>query len=60
MATCSSIPAWKILWTEEPAKLQSEGSQRGGHDSARMHTCTLWLLWAHPDNPGSSPRLQVS
>ena len=26
MATCSSILAWKILWTEEPGELQSMGS----------------------------------
>ena len=32
MATHSSILAWKILWTEEPGKLQSMGSQRVGHD----------------------------
>ena len=28
MATHSSILAWKIPWTEEPAELQSIGSQR--------------------------------
>ena len=28
MATCSSILAWEIPWTEEPGKLQSVGSQR--------------------------------
>ena len=28
MATCSSILAWKIQWTEEPGGLQSMGSQR--------------------------------
>ena len=27
-ATCSSILAWEILWTEEPGGLQSMGSQR--------------------------------
>ena len=27
MATHSSIPAWKIPWTEEPGSLQSMGSQ---------------------------------
>ena len=32
MATHSSILAWKILWTEEPGRLQSMGSQRVGHD----------------------------
>ena len=31
MATCSSIIAWKIPWTEEPPELQSMGSQRGTH-----------------------------
>ena len=28
MATHSSIPAWRIPWTEEPGGLQSMGSQR--------------------------------
>ena len=28
MATYSSILAWEILWTEEPAGLQSMGSQK--------------------------------
>ena len=32
MATDSSILAWKIPWTEEPARQQSMGSQRVGHD----------------------------
>ena len=32
MATHSSIHAWKIPWTEEPAGLQSTGLQRVGHD----------------------------
>ena len=32
VATHSSIPAWKIPWTEEPGGLQSTGSQRVGHD----------------------------
>ena len=27
MATHSSIPAWRIPWTEEPGRLQSMGSQ---------------------------------
>ena len=25
VATCSSIPAWRIPWTEEPGRLQSMG-----------------------------------
>ena len=32
MATHSSILAWRIPWTEEPAGLQSIGLQRVGHD----------------------------
>ena len=32
MATHSSIPAWRIPWTEEPGRLQSMGLQRAGHD----------------------------
>ena len=32
MATCSSILAWKIPWTEEPGGLQLMGRQRFRHD----------------------------
>ena len=32
MAIHSRTIAWKILWTEEPGRLQSMGSQRVGHD----------------------------
>ena len=32
MATHSSTLAWKSLWTEEPGRLQSTGSQSVGHD----------------------------
>ena len=32
MATCSSILAWRIPWTEEAGGLHSMGSQRVGHD----------------------------
>ena len=32
MATHSSILAWRIPWREEPAGLQSMGSERLGHD----------------------------
>ena len=31
MATHSSIPAWKIPWTEDPGRPQSIGLQRVGH-----------------------------
>ena len=32
MAPHSSTLAWKILWTEEPGRLQSMGSRRVRHD----------------------------
>ena len=32
METHSSIPAWRIPWTEEPGGLQSMGSPRVGND----------------------------
>jgi len=32
MATCSSVLAWRIPWTEEPRGLQSIGLQRVRHD----------------------------
>ena len=32
MATCSSILAWRVPWTEEAGGLHSMGSQRLGHD----------------------------
>ena len=32
MATHSSILAWRILWTEEPGRLQSIVLQRVRHD----------------------------
>ena len=34
IATHSSIPAWRIPWTEEPARLHSKVSQRVRHDRA--------------------------
>ena len=42
MATHSSIPAWKIPWTEEPGRLQSMGSQRVGHDWATSLSLSLY------------------
>ena len=32
MVTPSIILAWRILWTEEPGRLQTKGSQRVRHD----------------------------
>ena len=41
MVTHSSILAWKILWTEEPGRVQSTGSKRVGHDLVTDHMCTF-------------------
>ena len=35
IAIPSSILAWKILWTEEPGRLQSTGLQKAGQDGVR-------------------------
>ena len=43
MATCSSILAWRIPWTEEPGGLQSMGSERIGRD---QHTHTQLYIEA--------------
>ena len=43
MATHSSVPAWKIPWTEESGGLQLTGSQRVRHDWV---TNTLIVLYA--------------
>ena len=40
MAPHSSTLAWKILWTEEPGRLQSMGSLKVGHD----WVTSLWLF----------------
>ena len=39
--THSSILTWEILWTEEPGRLQSIGSQRVRQDLATEHACTF-------------------
>ena len=44
MATHSSILAWKILWTEEPGRLQSMRLQRDMSEHAHMSqfSCTAF------------------
>ena len=43
MATHSSILAWRILWTEEPGRLQSIASQRVGQNRSDL-AGTMTLL----------------
>ena len=40
MATCFSIFAWRIPWTEEPGRLQSIGSHSVGHKLKKLSTHT--------------------
>ena len=46
MATSSSIPAWKIPWTEEPGELQFKGSQRVGYNwvTKHAHRSNQWVI----------------
>ena len=57
MATHSSIPAWRIPWTEEPGELQSVGSQRVRHDWVRnVNASPNTDLQPHCDgDAGASP-----
>ena len=41
MVTHFSILSWRILWTEEPGRLQSTGSQRDMTEHACTHT---WVV----------------
>ena len=47
MATHSSIPAWKIPWTEEPGRLQPMGSQRAGQDWTTKQKSTIFMFTDH-------------
>ena len=71
MATHSSTLAWKIPWMEEPGRLQSMGSLRGGHDftftftfhfhalEKEMATHSSVLAWRIPGTvePGGLPSM---
>ena len=47
IATCSSILAWEIPWTEEPGRLQSMRMQSVGHNRATEHSAltSIKLSW---------------
>ena len=40
MATCSSVPAWKIPWTGEPGRLQSMDCKESDMTEQLTHTQT--------------------
>ena len=50
MATDSSILAWRIPWTEEPARLQSLGLQRVGHNWATNNNNNNKILVMEQDS----------
>ena len=47
MATHSSIPAWRIPWTEEPGGPQSMGSKRVEQNWATAHACIHTHVHTH-------------
>ena len=51
MAPHSSTLAWKIQWTEEPARLQSMGSRRVGHDWATSLSLFTFMHWRRKWQP---------
>ena len=51
MAPYSGTLAWKILWTEEPGRLQSMGSRRVGHDWATSLSLFTFMHWRRKWQP---------
>ena len=53
LAIHSSTIAWKILWTEEPGRLQSMGLQRVRHDWATSRSPTNNKCWRGHEEKGT-------
>ena len=51
MASHSSTLAWKIPWTEEPARLQSVRSLRVGHDCVTSLSLSTFMHWRREWHP---------
>ena len=62
MATHSGILAWKLSWTEEPAGLQSKGSERVRHNwvTKHIHQRAASVQHDHISQPGNSCPGQMS
>ena len=60
MAICSSILAWKILWTEEPGMLQSVGLQRVRSPSNWAYTQNIFEIKCFAKMAHSKHSLVVS
>ena len=51
IAPHSSTLAWKILWTEEPGRLQTMGSLRVGHNWATSLSVFTFMHWRRKWQP---------
>ena len=51
LATHSSILVWKILWTEEPGRLQSMGLRRVGHNRVTSLSLFTFMHWRRKWQP---------
>ena len=51
MVPHSSTLAWKILWTEEPGRLQSMGSLRVGYDWVTSLSLFTFMHWKRKGQP---------
>ena len=51
MATHSSALAWKILWMEEPSRLQSMGLRRVRHDQETSLSLFTFMHWRRKWQP---------
>ena len=51
MAPHSSTLAWKIPWMEDPVRLQSMGSLRGGHDWVTSLSLFTFMHWRRKWQP---------
>ena len=60
MATCSSILAWRVPWTEEPGRLQATRSRGVRHDGADRQLHMSPPILNIPPNPHSIPSLYVA
>ena len=61
MATCSSILAWRISWTEEPGgELHGQRSPWGCKQSGTTEQLSLSLLWELKKQPSSWETIAVS
>ena len=65
MATHSSILAWRVLWTEEPGRLQSTGHKESDTTEAMEHPAHILFpmvvvpIYIPINSGGESPLLHI-